>query len=384
MAGKPRQKQEIVSLFSSRIWVYIKLLSPRSDFIYKVSNMAEYKQISVKDIILIGNNPRQIFDEAKLRDLGKSMLEDGQLQEIWVRPKGDKFELVTGERRFRAARLVGIRNIRARVEDVDDARLMEIRLLENTQREDLTEAEKGNAIAHLLGKYPEKYPTIGSLAKKIKKSESTINRWLLQSERLTDFVKKSIQLRRISAQGVRYLVSFPHEEQNKLVKAIIKYEVKKGHNDRHVEFIKRYQLSFEKYPTVESLEALANEIKGVKKINIDLSKLSPEAKAEVEKTLEEAKEEAKKRRAKRPKKPRRKIRRQGRPPKEEPTPKPTEPEERKPLPPLVPTEVKSITMALNFPIPLWEKITRYQAQEQILLEEAIISLLEIHPLLQGV
>ena len=50
-----------------------------------------------------------------------------------------------------------------------------------------------------------------------------------------------------------------------------------------------------------------------------------------------------------------------------------------PLPPIIPKKVKSITVAFNLPIPLWEKITRYQAQKQMLLEEAVISLLEIHP-----
>ena len=347
--------------------------------------MAEYKEISVKDIILTGNNPRQIFDEAKLRDLGKSMLEDGQLQEIWVRPKGDKFELVTGERRYRAARLVGIPKIRARIEDVNDARLMEIRLLENTQREDLTEAEKGNAIAHLLANFPEKYFTIGVLAQKLKKSVTTINKWLQKSEKLSDQVKKFTKFGKLSEDVTYKLLKFDHQTQNKLAEALIKFDVKSGETGvQYREFIKRYELNPEKYPTVESLEELANEVKGVKKVKIDLSKLSLEAKAEVEKTLQEAKEEAKKLRAKRLRKPRRKIRRQGRPPKEkgEFPPKPTEPGERKPLPPLtMPKEVKSITVAFNFPIPLWERITRYQAQKRMILQDAIISLLKSHPLL---
>ena len=343
--------------------------------------MVEYKEVNVEDIILTSDNPRQTFDETGLRELGMSMLEDGQLQEIWVRPKGDKFELVTGERRFRAAQLVGLTKIRARVEKVDDARLMEIRLLENTQREDLTEAEKGNAIAYLLANYEDKYPTIAVLATKLKKSPDTINHWLQKSERLSDFVKKSVLSHKISDYVASRLVSLNAKEQDKLARALIKFEVPVGEQaEIQREFIKRYKMSPEKYPTVESLEEVANEVKGVKKVKIDLSKLSPEAKAEVEKTLDEVKEEAKKLRAKRPKKPRRKVRRQGRPKKKKEPP--SEPEERKPLPPLtMPNEIRSITVALNFPVPLWEKITRYQAQKQMILEEAIISLLKSHPLL---
>ena len=348
--------------------------------------MVEYKEISVEEIVLKGDNPRQTFDETTLRELGMSMLEDGQLQEVWVRPRGGKFELVTGERRYRAAQLVGIPTLRARIEDVDDARLMEIRLIENTQREDLTESEKGNAVAHLLAKYPQKYPTIKVLAHKLQKGEASIYVWLLKSERLSNFVKESVSRKKISDFVVYSLLTFDQKTQNKLANAIIRFEIKGGEGSFYArEFIKRYELNSEKYPTVESLEELANEVKGVKKVKIDLSKLSPEAKAEVEKTLEEAKEEAKKLRAERPRTPRRKVRRQGRPPKEKMEPTPTELEERKPLPPLtMPKEVKSITVAFNFPLPLWEKITRYQAQKRMILEEAIISLLESHPLLQEV
>lgn len=349
--------------------------------------MTEYKELNLEDITLTEDNPRKRFDENKLRQLGNSLLMDGQLHRIWVRSKGDKYELVEGERRYRAAKLVGMLTLKAKIEDVDDARAMEIRLIENTQREDLTEAEKGNAISHLLTEYPEKYPTIKALAQKLQKAEDTINGWLRKSERLSEYVKKSVAGNRLSDRTAALLLKFDHITQNKLAQAIINYEIprQKGGLEPRREFVRRYELSPEKYPTVESLGVLANEVKGVKKVKIDLAKLSPEARVEVEKTIEEAKEEAKKLRAKRVKKPRRKIRRQGRPPKKKPTAEEPSEGEKQPLPPLtMPEEVKTVTVAFNFPVPLWEKITRYQAQKQMLLEEAIISLLETHPLLQEI
>lgn len=344
------------------------------------------QELPIDMINVSKDNPRQTFDEDGLRSLGESIKTHGQLQPIIVRPKGDYYELVVGERRLRACVLVGLHTVEARVQEIDDSTSMELRLIENTHREDFTEAEKGNAIAHLLADFPEKYPTIKALAEKLKKHEATVNKWLQQSERLSDFVKKSIQRNKLSVHGVRYLVRFSREEQDKLAKAIIKYGVPKGHDDKHTDFFKQYALNPEKYPTVESLEALANEVKGVKKVKIDLDQLSPEARLEVERKLKEAKEEAKKLREKRPKRKRVNKRRQGRPKKHKTKPQPEPQEEIKPIPePTIPVDTQIVTIALNFPEPLWEKVNRYMVKtnKPMLLEDAIISLLESHPLLRG-
>jgi len=102
-------------------------------------------KISIDKIVVSKDNPRQSFDEEGLRRLGESIREHGQLQAIIVRPKGSQYELVVGERRLRARKLVGLTEIEVSVQDLDDATCMEFRLIENTQREDLTETEKGNA-----------------------------------------------------------------------------------------------------------------------------------------------------------------------------------------------------------------------------------------------
>ena len=335
------------------------------------------EKIPLNKIRVRGDNPRQAFNPATLQELGESFLTHGQLQPIVVRPRDGEYELVVGERRLRAAQIVGLTEIEARIADMDEATVHELRLIENTQREDLTESEKGNAVAHLLAEYPEKYPTIKALAKKLQKADGTIGTWLSKSERLSEKVKNFISRKELPDRVARLLVKFDHATQNKLAEAIIKYEIPQTTKELRLEFVRRYDLNPEKYPTVESLEELANEVKGVKTVKVDLSKLSPEAKAEVEKTLEEAKEEAKKRRAKRPRKPRRKVRRQGRPKKERPKPEPEE--ERKPLPPLtIPVEIKTVTLAFSFPVPLWERLTRYCAMKTMILQEAIISLLETH------
>jgi ParB family chromosome partitioning protein len=334
------------------------------------------------------DNPRQSFDEEGLRRLGESILAHGQLQPIIVRSKGSQYELVVGERRLRASKLVGLTEIDATVQELDDATCVLFRLIENAQREDLTDAEKGNAIAIMLEKYPEKFPTIETVATELKKGIPTVRVWLYKSDRLSETVKKLVAGKQLSDRVTSHLLKFNHESQNKLAKAIIKFEVprQKEEIECQREFVNRYSLAPEKYPTVESLEDLANEVKGVKKVKIDLEKLSPKARAEVERKLKEAKEEAKELRKSRKRRVNRRP--QGRPRKTKIAIPKLAVEEKKPIPePTFPIrDVKVVSVALNFPEPLWEKIHRYitKTNQPMLLEEAIISLLESHPLLREV
>ncbi len=110
-------------------------------------------KIPLEQIIITKDNPRQKFDEKGLRSLGVSIKQYGQLHPIIVRPKGDMYELVVGERRFRAHKLIGFETIEAQIRDVDDATAMEFRLIENIHREDLTDADKGDAVYSLLANY---------------------------------------------------------------------------------------------------------------------------------------------------------------------------------------------------------------------------------------
>ncbi|HEY4611374.1 MAG TPA: ParB N-terminal domain-containing protein, partial [Bacteroidota bacterium] len=71
------------------------------------------KTIPVTRIIRSTTNPRTIFDEAKLKELANSMLQKGQLEAITVRPVDDNFELVDGERRYRAAKIAGLKELKA-------------------------------------------------------------------------------------------------------------------------------------------------------------------------------------------------------------------------------------------------------------------------------
>lgn len=94
--------------------------------------------------------PRKIFEEEAMADLSESIKEHGVLQPIIVRQKGNKYEIVVGERRFRASELAGLEEIPAVVRELNDQQMMEIAILENLQREDLTPIEEAEAYQNLI------------------------------------------------------------------------------------------------------------------------------------------------------------------------------------------------------------------------------------------
>lgn len=107
-------------------------------------------QISISDIKANPYQPRKIFDEAALQELSESIKEHGILQPVVVRKNGKTFELVVGERRFRAAKLAKLKEIPAITKELTDQQMMELAILENLQREDLTPIEEAEAYQKLM------------------------------------------------------------------------------------------------------------------------------------------------------------------------------------------------------------------------------------------
>lgn len=105
------------------------------------------------DIHLIDTNagqPRKDFDQEKLQELADSIRQHGVVQPILLRQNGERYVIVAGERRFRAARLAGLEKVPAIVKDLDEAQVMEVALIENLQREDLNPIEEAAAIRFLM------------------------------------------------------------------------------------------------------------------------------------------------------------------------------------------------------------------------------------------
>ena len=93
--------------------------------------------------------PRRIFHGERLAELAQSIRSNGIIQPLVVRKAGDRYQLVAGERRWRAAQMAGMQQVPVVVQDVPDDRLLEITLIENIQREDLNPIEAANAFARL-------------------------------------------------------------------------------------------------------------------------------------------------------------------------------------------------------------------------------------------
>ena len=94
--------------------------------------------------------PRSVFDDAKLDDLAKSISANGVVQPVLLRRKGNRFELIAGERRWRAAERAGLTKIPAVVRNVSDDKVLELALIENIQREDLNPIEEARAYRKLI------------------------------------------------------------------------------------------------------------------------------------------------------------------------------------------------------------------------------------------
>src|ERR1051325_418201 len=94
--------------------------------------------------------PRKVFKEEKMNELAQSIKENGIIQPIVARRKGNRFQIIAGERRWRAAQLAGLQKIPCLVRDVTDENVLEISLIENIQREDLNPIEEATAYKRLL------------------------------------------------------------------------------------------------------------------------------------------------------------------------------------------------------------------------------------------
>jgi ParB family chromosome partitioning protein len=128
-------------------------------------------------------NPRLEFTKVGLDELANSIKQVGVLEPIIVRhTDNESYEIVIGERRYRAAQQAGLDKIPAIIREYSDEEVIEINLIENIQREDLTAIEKGNICKVLLNKFSNEYPSIANLARKIGISESSIKSWLATTE----------------------------------------------------------------------------------------------------------------------------------------------------------------------------------------------------------
>lgn len=162
--------------------------------------------------------PRKHFDEEKLKELSVSIKEHGVFTPILVRKTLHGYQLIAGERRLRATKLAGLEEIPAIVLDFDDNQMMEVSLIENIQREDLSIVEEARAYQNMLERLDITQET---LAKKLGKSRTHITN-ILRLLQLPEEVLDRVNAGALSMGQVRPLISI--EDRNRLVELAKKIE----------------------------------------------------------------------------------------------------------------------------------------------------------------
>ncbi len=175
-------------------------------------------QIPIDDIIPNRFQPRLNFDDQGLDELANSIKQHGIIQPLVLRRVDDKYEIIAGERRYKAASLAGLSSVPAIIADIDDNKSAEVAIVENVQRRDLSAIEEARSYKNLLDKG---YLTQAELAKKMGLSQSAIAN-KLRLLNLDEEVQKALINQEISERHARSLLVLPnHEEQRKWLKRII-------------------------------------------------------------------------------------------------------------------------------------------------------------------
>lgn len=167
------------------------------------------QELLIKNIAANPYQPRCNFDEEKLQELAASIKEFGVVQPVVVRKKGRSYELVAGERRLRAAGLAGLTKVPAIVKDYDDAKMMEIALIENIQRHDLNPIEEAQGLRRLMQEFKL---TQEQTAEKVGRSRSAVTN-ILRLLNLPEQVQKQIINGVLTMGQAKQLLGLPKTEQ---------------------------------------------------------------------------------------------------------------------------------------------------------------------------
>lgn len=183
-----------------------------------VGERDEVRNIPIDNIIPNRFQPRTIFDDSKIEELARTIHTHGIIQPIVVREDGDQFEIIAGERRFRAAKSLGWEEIPAIIKNLSDTETASVALIENLQREELTPIEEAMAYAKLLELHQL---TQEALAQRLGKGQSTVAN-KLRLLKLPEVIQQSLLQKEITERHARALIPLKDEEkQIQVVQTII-------------------------------------------------------------------------------------------------------------------------------------------------------------------
>ncbi len=184
----------------------------------------------IEEIVPNRSQPRKHFDESKLQELAESIKEKGILEPLIVRRVDQGYELIIGERRWRAAQKAGLKEVPVLVKEVEGSDALEISLIENLQREDLNPIEEAEAFKRLT---EESHISQEELSTRIGKDRTTIAN-TLRLLKLPPEIKNQLLQNRITSGHARAILSLETKEKQKELCALI---IKKGLSVREAEAI---------------------------------------------------------------------------------------------------------------------------------------------------
>jgi len=185
-------------------------------------------EMDIDEIVPNRNQPRKRFDQQELENLAESIRSVGIVEAIVLRREGEKYAIIAGERRWRAARLAGLRRVPVVVKDVSEDKALEMALIENIQREDLNPIEEAQAYQLLLTNLRLRQE---DLAKQVGKSRAAIAN-ALRLLGLPAGVQQYLIDGRLSAGHARALLSLKKKNQ---MEALAKRAAEKGSSVRELE-----------------------------------------------------------------------------------------------------------------------------------------------------
>ena len=180
--------------------------------------MKEILMVPIEKIIANPYQPRIEFNQESLMDLAQSIRENGLIQPITLKENNGYYEIVAGERRYRACQMIGMTEVPANVMDVNEAQMAELALVENIQREDLSAIEEAKAFVQIM---KVSGCTQSELAMKMGKSQSSIaNKIRLLN--LSENVQNAVTSKIITERHARSLIGMDQKKQEEMLDKIVK------------------------------------------------------------------------------------------------------------------------------------------------------------------
>lgn len=227
-------------------------------------------EISLDEIIPNRFQPRLAFDENALEELSASIKEHGIIQPLVLRRVQDKYEIIAGERRFKAASKAGLTKVPAIVTNIDDNKSAEVALVENVQRKGLTPIEEARSYKVLLDRG---YITQDELAKKMGISQSSISN-KLRLLNLDDSVQQALLEEKISERHARSLLQLPDKNQQKeLLEKVVNERLTVRQVDAEIKKMQKEDSKMDDTPLVDIAPSI-DEIKTVA-TDINPTRVSP-------------------------------------------------------------------------------------------------------------